>query len=357
RAIFVYSLAERKSHQLSDGMADSISPAFDAGGKYLYFLASTNYGPSTGWLEMSSIDRPVRRAIYLAVLNATEPSPLLPETGDEPPRPAPREERPEPAPQPTPATARTVNVRIDFDRIGQRIISVNIPAGDYGNLTAGAAGSFYYTEPILTTAPVPPSLRLQRYQLRERVAAPFLEGIRSYSLSADKKKLLYQAGITWGIVPTDRPAPVKVGDGPLNVAQLEMKVDPRAEWADIFRETWRIQREYFYDPKFHGNDWQAIYEKYRPFLTYVGHRTDLNYLVAMVGGELTVGHSYMQGAGDVPGEDPVSVGLLGADFAIENGHYRIKRIYTGENWNPDLRAPLSAPGIHVSDGDDVLEAN
>src|SRR3989441_2209608 len=104
-------------------MADSISPAFDAGGKYLYFLASTNYGPSTGWLEMSSIDRPVRRAIYLAVLSATEPSPLLPETGDEPPRPAPREEtRAETPPQPTPATPRTVNVRIDFDRIGQRII-------------------------------------------------------------------------------------------------------------------------------------------------------------------------------------------------------------------------------------------
>src|SRR5437868_3145470 len=356
RAIFIYSLADKKSHQISDGMADSISPAFDAGGKYLYFMASTNYGPSTGWLEMSSIDRPVRRAIYLAVLNASEPSPLLPETGDEPPpRPSPPAEAP--PPQPTPAAPRAVNVRIDFDRIGQRIISVNIPAGDYGNLIAGAAGSFYYTEPILTTAPVPPSLRLQRYQLRERAAAPFLEGIRSYSLSGDKKKLLYQAGNTWGIVPTDRPAPVKVGDGPLNVAQLEMKVDPRAEWADIFRETWRIQREYFYDPKFHGNDWQAIYEKYRPLLAFVGHRADLGYLIAMVGGELTVGHSYLTGSGDVPGEDPVSVGLLGADFVIENGHYRIKKIYTGENWNPDLRAPLSAPGIQVSEGDYLLEVN
>ena len=359
RAIFIYSLADKKSHQITDGMADSISPAFDAGGKYLYFMASTNYGPSTGWLEMSSIDRPVRRAVYLAVLSANEPSPLLPETGDEPPpKPSPPAEAPPPQPAPAP---RAVNVRIDFDRIGQRIISVNIPAGDYGNLTAGAAGSFYYTEPIVTTAPGPPSLRLQRYQLRERTAAPFLEGIRSYSLSADKKKLLYQGsaggGLSWGIVPTDRPAPVRVGDGPLNVAQLEMKVDPRAEWEDIFRETWRIQREYFYDPKFHGNDWQAIFEKYRPLLAYVRHRSDLAYLIAMVGGELTVGHSYLTGAGDVPSEDPVNVGLLGADFAIENGRYRMKRIYTGENWNPDLRAPLSAPGIQVSEGDYLLEVN
>jgi len=358
RAVFIYSLAEKKSHQITDGMADSISPAFDASGKYLYFMASTNYGPSTGWLEMSSIDRPVRRAIYLAVLSATEPSPLLPETGDEPP---PKPAAPEVLPPQAAPAPRTVNVRIDFDRIGQRIIAVNIPAADYSNLTGGAAGSFYYTEPILTTAPVPPSLRLQRYDLKARAAAPFLEGIRSYSLSADKKKLLYQGsaggGATWGIVPTDRPAPVKVGDGPLNLAQLEMKVDPRAEWADIFRETWRIQREYFYDPKYHGNDWQAIYEKYRPLLASVGHRTDLAYLIAMVGGELTVGHSYLTGAGDVPGEDPVTVGLLGADFAIENGRYRIKKIYSGESWNPDLRAPLSAPGIQVSEGDYLLEVN
>jgi tricorn protease len=362
RAIFIYSLSEKKSYQITDGMADSISPAFDAGGKYLYFMSSTNYGPSTGWLEMSSLDRPVRRAIYLAVLSANEPSPLLPETGDEPPpRPTPSEPRAEAPPQPTPAAPRTVNVRVDFDRIAQRIIAVNIPAGEYSNLTAGAAGSFYYTEPIQTTAPGPPPLRLQRYQLSARAAAPFLEGIRSYSLSHDKKKLLYQAaaggGTSWGVVPTDRPAPVRVGDGPLNLAQMEMSIDPRAEWEQIFRENWRIQREYFYDPKYHGADWQAVYEKYRALVPFVGHRADLSYLIAVVGGELAVGHSYLTGLGDVPGEDPVSVGLLGADFEIENGRYRIKHIYTGENWNPDLRAPLSAPGIQVAEGDYLLEVN
>lgn len=362
RAIFIYSLAEKKSQQVTDGLADSISPAFDAGGKYLYFMASTNYGPSTGWLEMSSIDRPVRRAIYLAVLGATEPSPLLPETGDEPPpRPTPAEGQAEAPPQRPPAAPRAVTVRVDFNQIGQRIISVNIPAGEYANLSAGAAGSFYYTEPIQTTAPGPAALRLQRYQLSARAAAPFLEGIRAYSLSSDKKKLLYQAaaggGTSWGVVPTDRPVPVRVGDGPLNLAQMEMRIEPRAEWQQIYRETWRIQREYFYDPKYHGADWQAVFEKYRPLVAFVGHRADLAYLIAVVGGELAVGHSYLIGTGDVPGEDPVPVGLLGADFAIENGRYRIKRIYTGENWNPDLRAPLSAPGIQVAEGDYILEVN
>jgi tricorn protease len=361
RAIFIYSLADKKSHQVTDGLADSISPAFDLGGKYLYFMSSTDYGPSTGWLEMSSIDRPVRRAIYLAVLNANEPSPLLPESGDEPPKTPTPEVRPEPAPPSPPAPPKPLSVHIDFDRIGQRIIAVNVPAADYSNLTAGAAGGFYYTEPIPNSA-LPAQLwplRLQRYGLKERSAAPVLEGIRSYSLSNDKKKLLYQTaaggGASWGIVATDRP--VKVGEGPINVAQLTMSLDPRAEWDQIYRETWRIEREYFYDPKMHGNDWQAIYEKYRPLLPYVGHRFDLGYLIAMVGGELTVGHSYLTGPGDTPGEDPVPVGLLGADLAVENGHYRLKRIYTGENWNPDLRAPLSAPGIKVNEGDYLLEVN
>jgi tricorn protease len=349
RAIFVYSWTDKKAYQVTDGLADSISPTFDASGKYLYFMASTNYGPSTSWLEMSSLDRPVRRAIYLVVLNANEPSPLLPETGDEPKPPSPDAPKPDPNAKPV--------VRIDLDGITQRVLAVNIPAGDYNNLTAGAAGTFYYTEPF--TGGAPGTLRLQRYQLRERAATPFLEGsIRSYSISADKKKLLYQAGDganRWGVVATERPA--KVGDGPLNVAQLETRVDPRAEWSQIYRETWRIQRDYFYDAKMHGADWQAIYDKYKPLLAFVGHRADLGYVIAMMGGELTVGHSYLNGPGDVPSEDPVSVGLLGADFQVENGRYRIKRIYTGENWNPDLRAPLSAPGIQVAEGDYVLEVN
>ena len=351
RAIFVYSWADKKAYQVTDGLADSISPTFDAGGKYLYFMASTNYGPSTGWLEMSSLDRPVRRAIYLVVLSANEPSPLLPETGDEPKPPSTETPQPKPDPNAKPS------VRIDLTGIGQRVLAINIPAGDYNNLNAGAAGTFFYTEPFPGGSPG--TLRLQRYQLKERAAAPFLDGsIRAYSISADKKKLLYQAGDganRWGVVATERPA--KVGDGPLNVAQLETRVDPRAEWAQIYRETWRLQRDYFYDPKMHGADWQAIYDKYKPLLAFVGHRADLGYLIASIGGELTVGHSYLLGTGDVPSEDPVAVGLLGGDFAIENGRYRIKRIYTGENWNPDLRAPLSAPGIQVAEGDYLLEVN
>ncbi|MEO5857385.1 MAG: PDZ domain-containing protein [Pyrinomonadaceae bacterium] len=346
-AIFVFSLTDRKTHQITDGLADAISPVFDAGGKYLYFLASTDFGPKTSWLEMSSIDHPVRRSVYLTVLSSDEPSPFLPAAGDEPPRPTPPTGD---AAKPKPAS--TDAVRIDIDGIGQRTLAVGVPPADYSDLAAGPVDTFFFAE----TVPAIGALKLNKFQVKAGAATPFMEGISQYSVSADKKKLLYGArGGRWGIVGTEAPA--KVGDGPLNVAQLEMKVDPRAEWANIFRETWRIQREYFYDPKMQGADWNGIYNKYLPLLKYVGHRADLGYLIAQTGGELTVGHSYLSGSGDVPSDDPVSVGLLGADIGIADGKYRIDHIYTGENWNPELRAPLSAPGIDAREGDYILAVN
>lgn len=346
RAVYVYSVADGKSMQVTDGLADAVSPVFDAGGKYLYFLASTDYGPRTGWVEMSAVDRPVRRAIYLAVLSATDPSPLLPESGDEP------------ASATTPKTRADSLVRIDSAGIGQRILSLNVAPGDFTGLAAGPAGSFFYAEPMGTGGPAA-GVRLQRYQLKDRAATVFIEGIRLYTVSADRKKLLYQAAgagpARWGVVPTDKPA--RVGEGAINVAQLETWVEPHVEWAEIFREAWRHQREFFYDPRMQGADWNAVWAKYSAFLPFVNHRNDLGYLIAQTGGELTVGHSYLLGRGDEPADPPVSVGLLGADFVIENGRYRIRRIYTGENWNPDLRAPLSAPGIRVAEGEYLLEVN
>jgi tricorn protease len=348
RAIFLHSVADKKSHQLTDGLSDAIAPAFDAGGKYLYFLASTNYALRTGWLEMSSVDRPITRAIYLAVLSASEPSPFLPETGDEPP----------PAPGAKPAADAKpqppAGVRVDLESIGQRILALGVPPGDYSALVAGGAGTVFYAETPRSAGTAP--LTVHRYQLRERRATPFLEGVRSYTLSADTKRLLYRAdGNRWGIVPTERPA--KVGEGVIDVASLEAWVDPRVEWAQIFRETWRIEREFFYDASMHGADWQAVYTKYAPLLPHVAHRADLGYLIASVGGELAVGHSYLTSGGDQGEGEPVSVGLLGADYAIENGRYRITKIYGGENWNPELQAPLSGPGIQVSEGDYLLEVN
>jgi tricorn protease len=381
RSVFLYSLGASKSYQLGDGLADAITPAFDASGKYLYFLASTNFALNTGWVDMSAMERPYTRSIYLVVLGAHDVSPLLPEAHDEPGEEV-RARAPRSAPNPgTPSARDTANVRdrrtardtasvtaaampvaptvptmrVDIEGINQRIVAINVPPGQYSSLTAGAAGTFLYASSAGEGGRAR-QLGVNEYQLKTRKSTPLLEGIQSYSLSADRKKLLYRAGGTrWGIVSIDRPA--KVGDGALNITQVETMVDPREEWNEIFRETWRIEREFFYDAKMHGNDWQAIYDKYSPMLPYVHHRDDLGYLIASVGGELTVGHSYLSGEGDIPDTAHVSVGLLGADYVIENGHYRIQRIYTGGNWNPELHAPLAAPGLRVSEGDYILDVD
>jgi tricorn protease len=186
RAIFLYSIADKRAHQVTDGLSDATAPAFDGSGKYLYFLASTNYALRISWLEMSSVDRAATRAIYLAVLSASEPSPLLPETGDEPLRSV------ADAAKPAPATL----VRVDIKGIDQRILALGVPAADYGSLSAGPAGTLFYMEMPRGGGQAPPTLH--RYQLRERKAAPFLEGIRSFAVSGDAKKLLYRAdGNRW----------------------------------------------------------------------------------------------------------------------------------------------------------------
>ena len=373
RAIFLYSLDAGKTYQITDGLADAVSPAFDAGGKYLYFLASTDIALRMGWLDMSEMDHTLHRSAYLVVLGANDASPLTPPPSDEPPRNvaempaqmpaahaappnAARAARAAPPARPAAAPAGASHVQIDIAGIESRIVPLGIPGAEYTSLVAGSAGTFFYLERRPQPSIGRPPQQLWEYVLAAQKPMPFLDGVQSYTVSADGKKILYEAGRNhWGIVPTDKPA--TPGEGSLKVDQLETMVDPKAEWAEIFRETWRTQREFFYDAKMHGNDWNQIYDKYKVFVPYLEHRADLDYLIASVGGELTVGHSYIESEGDLPDTAQVSVGLLGADLALDHGRYRIQHIYTAGSWNPHLQAPLAVPGLKVAEGDYLLEVN
>jgi tricorn protease len=353
-AIFFYSLEQGRSFQITDSLSDSISPAFDSSGKYMYFLASTDIALNTGWLDMTSYERPLTRGIYLTVLSSEESSPLLPESDEEEVKKEEKGEQKEKE-KPKPKAkekkeAEEKKTRIDLKGIDQRILALNVPLRNYSMLMAGDEGVFFYQESI----PNQPALILHRYELKERKAQPFLSGISGYTISSDKKKLLYFARNAFGIV--DTKGKVKVGDGKLNTAQLEMKVDPLIEWKQIYKEAWRINRDFLYDAEMHGADWDAMYKKYLPFLKHVAHRSDLSYLLQNLIGELTIGHSGA-GGGIYPRPESVSGGLLGADFTVDNDLYKFKTIYSGENWNPGLRAPLTAPGQKVSEGEYLLEVN
>ncbi|NBC18740.1 MAG: protease, partial [Bacteroidetes bacterium] len=349
RAIMVYSMETGETHQVTDGMSDAMSPAWDAGGTYLYFLASTNLGLNTGWLDMSSYQRPVERGVYLTVLQADEPSPLLPESDEEPVESEDDNGENDADDDNGNGDAEEddgeeeMAVEIDLDGLQQRILAIDVPLRDYGAIQAGTEGMVFYTEDI----PNQPGVTLHRYSLDDREATKLMDGVQRFDLSDDGQKLLYQASGGWGIVDAaGSPSP---GDGALTL-DLRAKIDPAKEWEQIFDEAWRFQRDYLYVENLHGADWDQVYAMYRPWVEHVRHRDDLNYVLDIMGGEVSVGHSYT-GGGDYPDVDRVPVGLLGADFEIEDGAYRIARIYTGENWNPDLRAPLSAPGVNVSEGD------
>jgi len=227
-------------------------------------------------------------------------------------------------------------------------------------LRSGGAGTVYYLE----------GNTLQRYRLSDRRASQFATGVSTYVVSADGHKLLYRAGgggrgrgagggggatgPSMFVVDADK-APPQAGAGRLTV-DLRMYLDPKEEFKQIFKEGWRNQRDYLYVQNMHGSNWTQMEEMYGQLLPHVMHRSDLNFLLDNLGAELAIGHSYVRG-GDLPdaGNDPG--GLLGADFVIEANRYKIARIYDTENWNPELRAPLAAPGIEVSAGDFVLAIN
>ena len=376
RAVCLYELASGKSHQVTDGLSDAESPCFSRDGQYLFFAASTSVGLNVGWQDMSSYERPIRKNLYVVVLNKQKPSPFAPESDEETIK---TEEKPGESRKPAPKAeakkktgeAKTgegksaqgqkkpVEVRIDLDNVSQRILALPLPARNYGELQTAADGKLFYlvlSERTHQEAGVnPEGHTLYRFDMKERKDKPFMEKVRSYWVSHDGKSLLYQGPLSsFGIVPTaGEPKP---GDGRLDLARMEIRVVPQAEWTQMFDEAWRIERDFFYAANMHGADWPAIREKYRPFLTHVGHRSDLNFLFGEMFGELVVGHAYVSG-GDMPESDRVAVGLLAADYEIVDGFYRFKRIYSGENWNPDLRAPLTEPGVAVSQGDYLLAVN
>ena len=370
-AVFIFDTQEGRTHPVTDGLSDARYAAFDKNGKHLYFTASTDVGPTTAWLDMASFGRTSNRSVYLVVLGKEETSPLAPESDEETVKEEEKEgeeENKEENQKPdTPEKdaadkgkdkdkdKKEVKVEIDFENIGQRILALPVPARNYAGLLAGKAGTIFLAAvPGAGAGPGPPAATVYKFEMKERKATKFTEGIRTLVLSSNGEKALIRRGQNWAIVGTQKPP--KAGDGKIKTADVRVKVDPRAEWRQMYREVWRIERDFLYDPNAHGLDLQAAEKRYAPFLDGLGSRTDLNYLISEMLGNLVLGHT-RNGGGDTPSVERVPGGLLGADYSIENGRYRFARIYHGENWNPQLRAPLTEPGVNVNEGDYLLAVN
>ena len=364
-SLFLYNVDQDKSYPVTDGLSEVTQPAFDRSGKYLFAFGSTDAGPLQDWFAQSNLDFRRTRSIYVVVLRKDLPNPLAKESDEEKLialRDTTRRDSSRVLQAGVTATAngdvtssptRRMDpppaMRIDLDGIGSRILALPIPAAEMYGLSTGDAGQIYYVRIADGRA------ALHRYDLSKRRGEELIAQMNEYRLSADAKKILYRRARNWFIASTTQR--IEPNAGRLPVDSIDVKIDPRAEWTQVFNEAWRINRDYFYAPNMHGVNWEANRKKYAQFLPDLATRSDLNRVIQWMMSELAVGH-HRGGGGDRLATPPrVPGGLLGADYEVANGRYRFKRIYGGLNWTPDLRSPLTEPGVNVSPGEYLLAVN
>ena len=388
-SLYLYEFDSGKSTQLTDEMADAKMPAFDRSGKYLYFLASNNQGATEAGLDMSSDVYLPTQTIYAMTLSGKTASPVAPEMDDEKTpgevsskskenadsTPAGRagetkseEEKQPDAPHPTTPPKPTIIdlAAMPVEAIARRIAPLPLPPGFYTALKTGKPGTVYFLESAATGRfGGSHGGTLSRWVLEGRKTEKLAEKVEAFQLSADGDKMLVNfaaegadnegtrshAAPKMVIVPAN--APVKAGEGAVSFAQVEVHVDPRAEWTQMYHEVWRIERAYFYDAHFHGADTQAEERQFAPYVNSIASRADLNYIFQEMLSAFSVGHLRGSG-GTIPEAAKIPGGLLGADYVIHNDHYCLAKIYTGGSWSPQLKAPLAQPGLDVAAGDCIL---
>jgi len=359
--VYLYSLDRKQSYPVTDGLSDCTEPVFDNSGKYLYFFGSTDAGPVRNWFDLSSVDMRMTNSIYITVLGRDSISPLAKESDEEKVKPPDVQKKAEekgkkPSLKKTEEPkAETTKVVIDIEGIQNRILALPLPAGQYVNLQAGNDGEIFYLEGNPASGGFSPPYKLHKYVLKTRKDNVALPSLNSYLISNDKKKIFYNAGDAWFI--TDAGDNIAADKGKLNMDAIEVRIDPVAEWKQMFDEVWRINRDYFYDPGMQGADWPAMKLKYTQFLPYLSCRDDLNRIFRWMCSELSIGHSFTGGGDQYRQAKQVPTGLLGADYTLENSRYRFKKIYGGLNWTPDLRSPLTEPGIKVKEGEYLIAVN
>jgi len=371
RSIFLYDTKAKAITRVTSELTDDANPAFDPAGKYLYFSSARHFQPAFGGYDQ----RPFftrQDGLYLVTLKAADAGPFPPESDEvavkaaDKPADGAKDKQDKKKDDGDKKgdkkgddkdAARPAPVEIDLAGIAERVVALPVDAGNYGSLRAADGKLFFIDRPALPEAGDDGEDggggALKVFLMDKREAKDVLAGVDGYDLSADGKKLLYAKGGKYGIV--DAAADQKPAEKPLRTGELKAKVDPRAEWAQMLREVWRLERDFFYDPGMHGVDWEAMGRRYGQLAAYAAHRADLEYLVGELIGELNCSHTYA-GGGDLPKVPRVGTGLLGCDFRLEPGadRYRIVDILRERDWNADQRTPLAGPGIDVKEGDYLL---
>jgi tricorn protease len=339
-SIWVYSLGEGRPRQLTPDATNEQSPAFDPEGRYLYFASTRDWNLTFSAYEFNYLYTDATR-LYAATLAADGEAlgrPRSDEAGGAADNDNDKDEKKQPR--------SPVRLRFDLDGFNDRVTVLEVSAGNHVGLSASANGLFF-----ISTGNDGNELRY--YDLEEREAKTVLGGVTGYVLSADGKKLLWRQLNKFGIA--DAKPEVDATETALNLERLELRVDPRKEWRQMYTDGWRILRDWFWDPGHHGQDWAAIGARYAPLVEHVAHRADLDYIFGELAGELNAGHIYVNPSGDMPIVERRPGGMLGALVeAHESGYFRIAHIYPGENWHEYYRSPLTEAGVTAGPGDFIL---
>jgi len=358
-AIFIYSFEDNKIQQITPGFTHDYSPVFDPDGKYLYFLSERNFNPILGDYEFEFVNSSITN-LYLVVLSADEESPFAPKSdevkvdGKEGEKEEKEDEEKEEG-KDKKKKEKPVEVKIDFDGIYHRQVAFDLPAGNYGDISAISGAVFYTAYPIygLQGKVGTGERELHKYDTKEKKDHLFTSDISGYRISSKGEMMLLKKKDNFNIIKTGEKAQLE--DNMLDLSKMEMRLERKAEYKQIFDEVWRMERDFFYDENMHGVDWKKMRKRYGILLPYVSHRYDLSYVLGEMVGELCCSHTYI-GGGDKPKIPSSEVGLLGVDFEVDEKNNRIKiaRILKGENWDEKLRSPLLDPGINVGSGDYIL---
>jgi tricorn protease len=352
RAVFLYDTHRNERHQVTSGFYSASDPVFDPEGKYLYFLTQRHFQPSYSAMDNSWIY--ANATVIAAVpLRRDVSSPLAPRNDEEPVRDTSgaTQERETKQEATTSSSTSPAPVAIDLEDFERRLVVLPPKPGNYGELAA-IPGKVLYHKHVRTGADDQKN-PIVAYDLKERKEETIVEDANTFLVSADGKKLLVRHQNRFAIID---PRPNQKLDKTLATANLEMTVDPRAEWRQLFADAWRFQRDYFYDPGMHGVDWEAMRRHYAPLIEDAVSREDVNFVIGELIAELNASHTYRSG-GDLEQPARRGVGMLGVDFTLENGAYRIARIIDGAPWDSEVRSPLKRPGVDVREGDYLLAVN
>jgi tricorn protease len=332
------------------------APAWSPDGRYLYFLSARVFDPVPDE-HFLDLNFPQTVKPFVVPLRAADRSPFHPLP------------RPMKAADPGPTTAQGVVVEIDVDGLDRRAIALPVDVGRYSSLTVLADALLALSEPISGTlgsdfvAEQPPKARIQKIEIPTGKTSTLVEGVNGFAVSTDRSTLVYRAGKKLRVLAAGQKPPEGEDDAPgrasgwIDLARIRVNVEPAAEWRQMFREAWRLQRDYFWDADMSGVDWQRVHDRYLPLLERIGARSELADVIWEMQGELGTSHAYEIG-GDYRKAPAYPLGFLGADLALDSsGRWKVERIVRADHWDPESGSPLAAPGVGVGEGDTILAVN